>query len=261
MFNRLKDDIKSVFSRDPAARSFLEVLICYPGIHALIAHRVASRLWNANWKMLARLISQASRFVTGIEIHPGAKIGSRFFIDHGMGVVIGETARIGNDVTMYHGVTLGGTSFEQTIRHPQVGNHVIIGAGAQLLGPIKVGDNARIGSNAVVVTDVPEGATMVGVPAHTAESRKKRKLKEIDEGFCGYAVSKQGLPDPIVSEMQELAHHISVLQKRLQHLEKNLRQGEAETAGCWESETAHEMNTHSAHSKSSDKKQEGEHNA
>ena len=161
MFKRIVNDIDSVFSRDPAARSRLEVVLCYPGVHALIIYRLSNWLWRNQFKFLGRFLSSIGRFLTGIEIHPGATIGHRFFIDHGMGVVIGETASIGDDVTIYHDVTLGGTSLSKGIRHPQVGNGVIIGAGAQLLGPIKVGDFARIGSNAVVVKDVDADATMV----------------------------------------------------------------------------------------------------
>ena len=166
MFNQIIKEIDAVFDRDPAARSRVEVIFCYPGFHAVMAYRLANKLWRNNWKFLARFLSHMTRMFTGVEIHPGATIGQRFFIDHGMGVVIGETARIGDDVTLYHGVTLGGTSFMKGIRHPQIGNNVIVGAGAQLLGPIQVGNGARIGSNAVVVKDVPEGATMVGVPAN-----------------------------------------------------------------------------------------------
>ena len=165
MFKSLREDIEAVFQRDPAARSRLEVILCYPGIHALIFHRAAHRLWNRGWLTTARFLSQVSRFLTGIEIHPAAKIGRRFFIDHGMGVVIGETAEIGDDVTLYQGVTLGGVSLDPGKRHPTLGNGVVVGAGAAVLGPFKVGDGARIGSNAVVVKEVPPGVTVVGIPA------------------------------------------------------------------------------------------------
>ncbi|MDP5190138.1 serine O-acetyltransferase, partial [Rheinheimera baltica] len=164
MFAGIKEDIKSVFERDPAARSSFEVLTNYPGLHAIWWHRVSHKLWRANWKGLARFLSTLSRWFTGVEIHPGAKIGRRFFIDHGMGVVIGETAEIGDDVTLYHGVTLGGTSWNPGKRHPTLANGVVIGAGAKVLGPLMVGENARIGSNAVVVKDVPAGATVIGIP-------------------------------------------------------------------------------------------------
>ena len=155
MFKHLKEDIECVFDRDPAARTFFEVLTTYPGVHAVLLHRVSHSLWNHGFKWLARFLSTFARWVTGIEIHPGAVIGRRFFIDHGMGVVIGETAEIGDDCTLYHGVTLGGTSWEKGKRHPTLGNDVVVGAGAKVLGPINIGDGARIGSNAVVVKDVP----------------------------------------------------------------------------------------------------------
>ena len=165
MFNSIKEQIASIKKRDPAARSFLTIILCYPGLHALFLHRIANFLWSCNLYLIARLISHVSRFVTAIEIHPAAKIGKRFFIDHGVGVVIGETAEIGDDVHIYHQVTLGGISSEKIKRHPTIGNGVIIGAGAKLLGPINVGNNSKIGANAVVVSDVPSGASMVGIPA------------------------------------------------------------------------------------------------
>jgi len=169
MFKGLREDIEAVFQRDPAARSRLEVLLCYPGIHALILHRAAGRLWRRDWKLLARCISQLGRFATGIEIHPGARIGRRFFIDHGMGVVIGETAEVGDDVMLYHGVTLGGRSLERTKRHPTLEDGVTVGAGARILGPIVIGKGAQIGANSVVVRDVPAGATVVGVPGQVRQ--------------------------------------------------------------------------------------------
>src|SRR5271169_2599433 len=173
MFKNIKEDIDSVFARDPAARTTFEVLTCYPGFHARLAHRVTHRLWRMNFKWLARFLSHIARGLTGIEIHPGATIGSRFFIDHGMGVVIGETAEIGDDVTLYHGVTLGGTSWKEGKRHPTLGNGVVVGAGAKILGPIHIGDNAKIGSNAVVVKDVPAGATAAGIPARILDEERK----------------------------------------------------------------------------------------
>ena len=165
MFNSIKDQIVSMKKRDPAARSFLEIILCYPGLHALFFHRLAHALWNLKLYLIARFVSHISRFLTAIEIHPAAIIGKRFFIDHGVGVVIGETAEVGDDVFIYHQVTLGATTSEQIKRHPTIGDGVIIGAGAKLLGPIKVGKNAKIGANSVVVTDVPAGVTMVGIPA------------------------------------------------------------------------------------------------
>lgn len=229
MFNRIKEDIDAVIARDPAARGRLEVVLCYPGFHALLLHRIAHRLWNYNIKLPARVLSMLSRFFTGIEIHPGAKIGQRFFIDHGMGVVIGETASIGSDVTMYHGVTLGGTSFEKGLRHPQIGSDVIIGAGAQLLGPIHVGDGARIGSNAVVVRNVAPGATMVGVPAHTATKEKKAAEK-----FAQYAVSLGGsAEEPVESQLNILVEQIDLLRARIRKMEA-AEAGSEETAKRWE---------------------------
>ncbi len=201
--------------------------MCYPGFHAMVFHRLSSKLWRLNFKVLARWISQVARFLTGIEIHPGATIGKRFFIDHGMGVVIGETATIGNDVTIYHDVTLGGTSFDKGIRHPQVGNGVIIGAGAQLLGPIHVCDDARVGSNAVVVRDVPKGATVVGVPAHALES----KIVSIAHGFEAYGTPKE--EDPMVKTVEQLAAQMAQLQQRIDELESQ-NQDLAKTAQRWE---------------------------
>src|ERR1043165_4389320 len=171
MFDRLREDIAVVFERDPAARTSWEVLPCYPGLHALVGHRaVSNRLWRGGARWLARWLSHWARWLTGIEIHPGATIGRRVFIDHGMGVVIGETAEIGDDTTLYHGVTLGGTSWNKGKRHPALGRGVVVGAGAKILGPINVGDGAKVGSNAVVVRDVPAGATAVGIPARILES-------------------------------------------------------------------------------------------
>jgi serine O-acetyltransferase len=228
MFKTIMKDIDSVFARDPAARSRVEVLLCYPGVHALLFHRLAHRLWKWNFKLLARFISATSRFLTGIEIHPAATVGERFFIDHGMGVVIGETAKIGDDVTMYHGVTLGGTSLARGIRHPQVGNNVIIGAGAQLLGPIYVGNDARIGSNAVVVKDVDAGATMVGIPARPVVE----KAGEPDTKFDAYA-AKAEEDDPLQQLLELLQGDLQQLKTRMRELES----GNSELAGSakkWE---------------------------
>ena len=172
MFRRLREDIRSVFDRDPAARTSWEVLTCYPGVHALLMYRLSHWLWHFRFRWLGRLVSHFARFLTGIEIHPGATIGRRFFIDHGMGVVIGETAIIGDDVTLYHGVTLGGTSWNKGRRHPTLENAVVIGAGAQILGPITVGARSKVGSNAVVVKDVPAGTTAVGNPARIIDSEQ-----------------------------------------------------------------------------------------
>jgi serine O-acetyltransferase len=227
MFKHILEEIDAVFARDPAARSRLEVFLCYPGFHAMVFHRLAHKLWRRDFKLLARWISLFSRFITGIEIHPGAKIGRHFFIDHGMGVVIGETSTIGDDVTIYHDVTLGGTSFSKGIRHPQIGNNVIIGAGAQVLGPIQVGDGARIGSNAVVVKDVPQGATMVGVPAHALES----KVVSITRGFEAYGTPSED--DPMLKTLEKLSRQVEELQTRIGELEAQ-NQDLAKTAERWE---------------------------
>jgi serine O-acetyltransferase len=217
MFKAIKEDISSVFARDPAARSTLEVLTCYPGIHARILHRLSHRLWKWRLYWLARLLSHISRFLTGIEIHPGAAIGSRFFIDHGMGVVIGETAEIGDDVTLYHGVTLGGTSWKEGKRHPTLGNGVVVGAGAKILGPIHVGDGAKIGSNAVVVRDVPAGATAAGIPARILEEMKNTV------GFNAYGLGNDQ-NDPVSKALHGLIGHSASVDQRieliLQQLEK-----------------------------------------
>lgn len=221
MFDRLREDIASVFDRDPAARSTLEVLLNYPGIHANVLHRLAHRLWNAGWKGLARWISTVSRFLTGIEIHPGAKIGRRFFIDHGMGVVIGETAEIGDDVTLYHGVTLGGTSWNKGKRHPTLGNGVVVGAGAKVIGPIVIGDGAKIGSNAVVTKPVPAGATAVGNPARIilrddkAEQARRDFAEKI--GFPAYAANPD-LPDPVVEAIRQLLDHMQKADARMDRM-------------------------------------------
>ncbi len=217
MFREIREDIASVFDRDPAARTTFEVLTCYPGVHARIAHRMAHRLWKWNFKWLARFISHIARFFTGIEIHPGATIGRRFFIDHGMGVVIGETAEIGDDVTIYHGVTLGGTSWKEGKRHPTLGNGVVVGAGAKILGPIHVGDGAKIGSNAVVVKDVPAGATAAGIPARILDEERKAA------GFSAYGLSNDQ-NDPVSKALHGLIGHSMTVDQRidfiLQQLEK-----------------------------------------
>jgi len=195
MFSRIREDVRCVFDRDPAARTVWEVLTCYPGFHALQLHRFSHMLWRWKLRWLARLSSHIARFFTGIEIHPGANIGRRVFIDHGMGVVIGETAQIGDDCTLYHGVTLGGVSWNKGKRHPTLGKGVVVGAGAKILGPFTVGDGAKIGSNSVVVKAVPAGATVVGIPARVVEH-----AAELKEGarmaFDAYAVSAD-IDDPL----------------------------------------------------------------
>lgn len=218
MFKTIIDDIDSVFARDPAARSRFEVLLCYPGVHAIILYRFSNLLWRNHLKLLGRVVSYFARFITGIEIHPAAKIGKRFFIDHGMGVVIGETASIGDDVTIYHDVTLGGTSLAVGLRHPQIGNGVIIGAGAQLLGPINVGDNARIGSNAVVVKDVAAETTVVGVPARVVpEAPAPSEVKE--KCFDAYGGAKDAESDPVLAIIQKLQDDMAQILSRVKELE------------------------------------------
>jgi serine O-acetyltransferase len=220
MFQRIRDDIRSVFERDPAARSTLEVLLTYPGLHAVWAHRVAHCLWRWRLKLLARVLAQLTRWLTGIEIHPGATIGNRFFIDHGMGVVIGETAEIGDDCTLYHGVTLGGTSWEKAKRHPTLGKNVVVGAGAKILGPIIIGDNARVGSNSVVVKDVPAGATVVGIPGRIViakddvNSEKRRAMAE-KIGFDAYGQHHGQLPDPVTQALDRILDHLHAVDERL----------------------------------------------
>lgn len=213
-------EIDSYFQRDPAAKSRLEVLLCYPGFHAVRAHRVTHWLWRNNFRLIGRWISQIARFFTGVEIHPGAKIGKNLFIDHGMGVVIGETATIGDNVTIYHGVTLGGTSWKPGIRHPQIGNEVIVGSGAQILGPVRVGDGARIGSNAVVVKDVEPGASMVGVPARAVKATVVCVDESGKEAFSAYAASPSALSeDPNRKDIEVLLNEIRELKTRVHELE------------------------------------------
>lgn len=224
MFRHLREDIRAVFDRDPAARSFWEVLTCYPGIHALVMHRIAHWLWGHRLRWLARFTAHLSRFLTGIEIHPGATIGRRFFIDHGMGVVIGETALIGNDVTLYHGVTLGGTSWNKGKRHPTLEDGVVIGAGAKVLGPITIAAGARVGSNAVVTKAVPAGATAVGNPARIldrSEQSKQREAQAEKMGFSAYAVGRDQ-DDPLAKAIHGLLDHAAETDRRFASLLKEL---------------------------------------
>jgi len=224
MLDRLREDIAVVFDRDPAARSRWEVLTCYPGLHALVWHRaVPNRLWKAGLRWLARWLAHWGRFFTGIEIHPGATIGRRVFIDHGMGVVIGETAEIGDDCTLYHGVTLGGTSWNQGKRHPTLGRGVVIGTGAKILGPILVGDGAKIGSNSVVVKEVPAGATAVGIPARILESTVAVQREEAAAriGFSAYAISAD-MDDPMVQAVHRLLDHAVASEERINKLMERL---------------------------------------
>ena len=218
MFTRIREDIACVFERDPAARSTWEVITCYPGFHALLIHRLAHWLWRIKLRWLARFVSHVSRFLTGIEIHPGARVGRRVFIDHGMGVVIGETAELGDDCTLYHGVTLGGTSWNKGKRHPTLKAGVVIGAGAKVLGPVVVGEGAKIGSNAVVVKDVPAGATALGIPARVIldEQDKTREEKAAKLGFSAYAVTAKAEDDPLAKAVQGLLDHSVDTDKRIE---------------------------------------------
>jgi len=233
MFARLREDIRVVFDRDPAARTFFEVLTTYPGLHAILWHRVSHRLWGLGFKWLARLSSHFARWLTGIEIHPGATIGHRVFIDHGMGVVIGETAEIGDDCTLYHGVTLGGTSWQKGKRHPTLEAGVIVGAGAKVLGPITLGAGAKVGSNAVVVKDVPAGATAVGIPARIldADTDKARETMAKKLGFSAYGVGAD-MNDPMVKAIHGLIDHSANTDKRLEWIVAELqRMGGKSEAG------------------------------
>jgi serine O-acetyltransferase len=225
MFARLREDIRSVFDRDPAARSTWEVLTCYPGVHAALCHRFSHWLWLRGLRWLARFVSNVARTLTGIEIHPGATIGRRFFIDHGMGVVVGETAVIGDDVTLYHGVTLGGTSWNKGKRHPTLENGVVVGAGAKVLGPITVGAGAKVGSNAVVVKDVPAGATAVGNPARIIDSEQaqKREEKAGQMGFSAYAIAGSQ-DDPLAKAIHGLLDHAVDTDRRIELLLKKLEE-------------------------------------
>ncbi|MCL4532331.1 MAG: serine O-acetyltransferase, partial [Actinobacteria bacterium] len=234
MFQRLREDINSVFDRDPAARNFLEVLTNYPGLHALLIHRLSHWLWRKNLKWLARSLSTFSRWLTGIEIHPGARIGRRFFIDHGMGVVIGETAEVGDDVTLYQGVTLGGTSWNKGKRHPTLADGVIVGAGAKILGPFTVGAGAKIGSNAVVTKEVPAGATVVGIPGKIVKRTEPdaAEVLEVDPerreamrrkfGFDAYGISED-MPDPVARSIQAMLDHMHAVDERIERMCQTLR--------------------------------------
>ncbi|CAD6877661.1 Serine acetyltransferase (EC 2.3.1.30) [Methylomonas albis] len=221
-----RDDVACVFARDPAARGLPEVLLAYPGVHAVLLHRVTNRLWHADWKLTARLLAAFARWMTNVDIHPGATIGKRFFIDHGAGVVIGETAEIGNDVTMYHGVTLGGTTWNKEKRHPTLGNNVLIGAGAKILGAITLGDNVRVGANSVVIKDVPPCCTVIGIPGRIIQ---QKGLKIQDPR--GIDLDHHLVPDPV-------GKALSCLVDRLDELENNQKRFVVaeETCGSCEAE-------------------------
>ena len=227
MFERLREDIQSVFHRDPAARNAIEVLTCYPGMHAIWLHRLSGWLWRNELKWPARMVSNFGRWLTGIEIHPGAKVGRRFFIDHGMGIVIGETAEIGDDVTLYQGVTLGGTSWNKGKRHPTLECGVVVGAGAKVLGPFTVGAGAKVGSNAVVTKPVPAGATVVGIPGRIIvksddEAEAKRKAIAEKLGFDAYGVSED-MPDPVARAIGQLLDHLQAMDVRVEDMGKALK--------------------------------------
>jgi serine O-acetyltransferase len=225
-FKRFLQEIDAAMARDPAAKSRLEVALCYPGLQAVLFYRLSHALWSGGWRLLARLLSQFARFLTGIEIHPGARIGERLFIDHGMGVVIGETAEIGDDVTLYQGVTLGGTSpaidsraQAEKKRHPTLEAGVIVGSGAQVLGPIRVGAGARVGANAVVVNEVPAGVAVVGIPAKIVVPKGTQSA----EGFLPYGTPTGDVSDPVARALTAMSEELALLRDRVQELEQDRR--------------------------------------
>lgn len=226
MFKQLRSDIRCIFDRDPSARNVFEIVTTFPGVHALIFHRINHALWMIGLKWLGRWLSTVARWLTGIEIHPGAKIGRRFFIDHGMGVVIGETAEIGDDCTLYHGVTLGGTSWQKGKRHPTLKNNVVIGAGAKILGPVTVGEGARVGSNSVVLKDVSPGATVVGVPGRVVERQAdaieepRRKMAE-KIGFDAYGTTPD-MPDPVAQAINSMLDHFLAMDRKMEEMSSAL---------------------------------------
>lgn len=239
MFKVLRSEIDTMMQRDPAARSRLEVVLCYSGFHAILLHRLAHWAWRRGWRLAPRSLSQFGRFMTGIEIHPAVRIGKRFFIDHGMGVVIGETAEIGDDVTLYHDVTLGGVapavdsdSQRERKRHPTLEDGVILGSGAQILGPITIGANARVGANAVVTKDVPEGVTVVGIPARVVQARSAAGASD----FSPYGTPLGDVPDPVVRAIDGLMGELTQLQGRVEELEARLadRDDAGLAPGCFE---------------------------
>jgi serine O-acetyltransferase len=227
MFKTLHEDIDAAMARDPAARSRLEIVVCYPGLHAVLFHRLSHALWIRGWRLLARVLSEVGRFLTGVEIHPGAKIGKGFFIDHGMGVVIGETSEIGDGVTLYHGVTLGGIAPSVNAhsqvgqkRHPTLRDGAVIGSGAQVLGPVTIGEGACVGANAVVVKDVPPGVTVVGIPARVAVTPGAGRPKE----FVAYGTPTTEVHDPLARTVDGLLEHLTKLTTRVEELEKELEE-------------------------------------
>ncbi len=221
MFTNLKNDLKAVFERDPAVRNVLEIVFCYPGFHAMLFYRLSHWFWTRNYYFLGRFTSHLGRFFTGIEIHPGARIGPGFFIDHGMGVVIGETSEIGANCTLYHGVTLGGTSWAKEKRHPTLGDNVVVGSGAKILGPFKVGDNSKIGSNSVVVKEVPQSATVVGIPGRVVISGKKP---------AGFDLEHDKLPDPVANAVKCMMDQIRSLEDQVLALKQEQQTFKSELA-------------------------------
>jgi serine O-acetyltransferase len=215
MFDSIRRDVRTVLERDPAARSSLEVLLCYPGVHALAFHRLGHRLWNLGWRTLARFVSHLSRFLTGIEIHPAARLGPGLFIDHGMGVVIGETAEVGANVTLLQGVTLGGTSLKREKRHPTLGDNVVVGAGAAVIGAIRIGDNSRIGAGSVVVREVPPNSVVVGVPGRVTYKDGQRVSDGID-------LNQTDLPDPVSRTIEQLVDRVRSVEADLEAVRKTL---------------------------------------
>ena len=217
MFDRLRDDIRTVLERDPAARSPLEVLLCYPGVHAQAFHRLAHGLWRRGWQRSGRFLSHVSRFLTGIEIHPAARLGPGLFIDHGMGVVIGETAEVGRNVTLLQGVTLGGTSLKREKRHPTLGDNVVVGAGAKIIGAFTIGDNSRIGAGSVVVREVPPNCVVVGVPGRVTYKDGQRVSEGVD-------LNQTDLPDPVSRAIEQLVERIRTLEGEVETLRKSVDQ-------------------------------------
>jgi serine O-acetyltransferase len=233
MFDSIREELAAVFERDPAVRTRWEVVSLYPGFHAMMLHRISHRLWGAGFKWFARALSQFTRWLTGIEIHPGATIGRRVFIDHGMGVVIGETAEIGDDCTLYQGVTLGGTSWNKGKRHPTLGRGVVIGAGAKVIGPILVGDGAKVGSNAVVVREVPPGATVVGIPGRVVDGDKEaRRLRVADKiGFAAYGIGDD-TNDPVTKMLNGLIEHAHEQDRLVEELRAQVASLEEQLSGA-----------------------------
>lgn len=229
---QMREDVNCVFARDPAARNLAEVLLIYPGVHAVLIHRVSHRLWHSGWKFAARWLAFMGRWLTNVDIHPGAKIGRRLFIDHGAGVVIGETAEVGDDVTLYHGVTLGGTSWNKEKRHPTLGNNVLIGAGAKILGPIRLGDHVRVGANSVVNKNVPACCTVVGIPGRVVH----RKGVQIQNAY-GIELDHHLIPDPVGKALHCLVERMDKLEKRLA---KTSRPTKNDCAQCEADSTCHE---------------------